>query len=362
MGARFLIVCGGTGGHLAPGIAVAEELETGGDECSLLISNKQVDSRLVRAYPHLRFTRLPGAAFGRSPVRLARFGMEFVQGLRTGARLVRTEVPAAVLAFGGFLSLGVVLAASRRGIPVALHEANHYPGRSVRFLRRFASRIYLPSGVELPGVDRERVRRLGYPVRRQFQPLSRAEARRALGLPEEGFLLAVFGGSQGAAALNDWADQYRAALFEQGIDLYCVRGMGKGSEGVLAESNGAGERRMVNVAFSDAMHLVLPAADLAVSRAGAGAIAEMARCGLPSVLVPFPFAADDHQTANARHLESRGGCVVCEQESLGSMLETVFSLRNDPARLRSMADHLSAVARENETAPLVADLRVLASR
>jgi len=361
MGQTFLIVCGGTGGHLAPGIAVAEELLSRGNKVSLLISTKQVDSRLVRKYGHLDFERLPGAAFGKRPTEMFRFSKGFVGGFLAGGRLLRRVDPDLVLAFGGFLSLGIVLPATRRKIPVVLHEANRRPGRAIRFLKRFATRLYLPTGLRLGGVPVGRIRHFGYPVRREFRRLPQKAARQKLGLPENGFLLAVFGGSQGASSLNDWVDRHYRQLLAEGMDLFCVRGLGKGTEGVIEEIDASGDsRRMTTVGFCDEMHWVLSAADLAVSRAGAGSIAELTCCALPSILVPFPYAADDHQMANARFFESRGGCIVVEQSNLDSLLGEIRAMQQSPFLRSKMKENLELAADAERKEDMASDLEALA--
>ena len=361
MGRKFLIACGGTGGHLAPGIAVAEELLARGHRCALLISNKEVDSRLVRKYAHLDFVRLPGTAFGRRPGEMARFFSESFKGLLSGRRLLRRENPDLVLAFGGFLSLGVVLSARLLRLQVALHEANRKPGRAIRLLKRFARRVYLPTGVRLAGISPGTVRHFGYPVRREFRRISRRGAREKLGLSREGFLLVVFGGSQGASALNDWVDRHYRELLGEGIDIYCVRGLGKGTEGVLEEKDSSGSvRRCHSVGFCDAMNLVLSAGDLAVSRAGAGSIAELTRCALPSILIPYPYASDGHQGENARYLEARGGCVVVDQDYLESLRDEVVAFHRDPGLLDRIRTNLELIEDSNRKEDLVADLEELA--
>ena len=135
---RFLISCGGTGGHLAPGIALAEGLHARDHETRLLISEKKVDARLVEKYPALTFLRVPGSPFGWSPRILLRcLGSQF-RGVRFCLQLARTWRPDVIVGFGGFTSAPAVLAGRLLGIPVALHEANRVPGRAVRTLGRFA--------------------------------------------------------------------------------------------------------------------------------------------------------------------------------------------------------------------------------
>ena len=135
---KIIIACGGTGGHLAPGIAVAEVLRERGHACLLLISHKQVDSALVEKYSHLDFVKMPGRAFtGGIFQRLAFLG-SLVSGFFTSRRMLREQAPDLVLLFGGFLSLGLGLAARSKSIPVALHEANCHPGKAVRMIKNLS--------------------------------------------------------------------------------------------------------------------------------------------------------------------------------------------------------------------------------
>ena len=126
---RFAIACGGTGGHLAPGIALAEALLARGHEAVLLISQKDIDARLSAKYSGLRFVRIAGAPLAWSPVKLARFLAQQLRGLLDGWRFVRRERPDAIVGFGGFTTAGYLAAGVLCGVPVALHEANRVPGR-----------------------------------------------------------------------------------------------------------------------------------------------------------------------------------------------------------------------------------------
>lgn len=354
---RFLIVCGGTGGHLAPGIAIAGLLEQEGYSCSLLTSRKEVDSRLVAKYEGLNFVPLHGAPFGWKPVEIGRFLGGLVRGLGQSFRIFREQRPDAVVAFGGFLSVAVVLLATLFRVPVILHEANRRPGKAVRLLRRLARRIYVPEGVLLKGVPGSVLRHYGYPVRAEMVRLPKAEARRKLGVPVEGRLLLVLGGSQGAAVLNDWVNEHWGWLSAQGINVYCLCGMGKGEAGVIIKELPNGDRMECHlVPFTDRMAEVLSMADLALSRAGAGTIAELARCRVPSILVPFPYAADGHQSENARFLEKQGGCLVVEQAAISGLREEVSGLIFNDFLLGRMRYNLERIDDHNQTGQIVRDL------
>ncbi|MEN9841538.1 MAG: hypothetical protein RL376_1338, partial [Verrucomicrobiota bacterium] len=316
----FLLSCGGTGGHLSPGIALAEGLAARGHRAVLLISQKKVDARLAEKYPALRFEPIPGTPFGAKPAVFGRFVVSQTQGFGAGLRLVRGLRPAAIVGFGGFTTASVILAGALHGVPVALHESNRVPGKAVRHLARFARRVYLPVDIGLPGVAAEKIRAAALPVRAEIVRLPRAEAAARLGLDPSRKILAVFGGSQGATPLNDWARAAVGELAAQGVQLACVTGLGKGAAEFTAHAGPSGAAvRAAWIPFCDDVAALLSAADVVVARAGAGSLAEFARIGSPALMVPYPQAADDHQRANASWFATRGGGVVVDQGALAGL-------------------------------------------
>lgn len=358
----FLIACGGTGGHLSPGIALAEALMARGHDADLFISQKQVDARLSAQYPGLRFARVPGAPFGWRPDVQLRFHWKQTQGLCFSLNFMRRRRPDAIVGFGGFTNAGVVIAGRLLRVPVALHEANRVPGRAVRVLSRFAARLYLPPGVRLPGRLGLLVRHVGLPVRREIVRLARAEARRRLGLDVHQKTLVVVGGSQGSEPLNQWVDDNLDALAQEGVQVYGITGLGKRAAAVreLKARTGATVRAW-SVPFSDRMGELLSAADLVLSRAGAGTLAELVQCETPGILIPFPHAADNHQWANARYFEQQGGGLVIDQAAMGTLRQEVLDVLFNDWLLNKFRDNLRRMARENSIETIVADLERLAA-
>jgi UDP-N-acetylglucosamine--N-acetylmuramyl-(pentapeptide) pyrophosphoryl-undecaprenol N-acetylglucosamine transferase len=357
---RFLISCGGTGGHLAPGIALAEGLLARGHEVKLLISVKKVDARMVEKYGNLTFRRVPGSPFGWNPLTLLRFLVTQPLGLAYCLIQGRFWRPDAIIGFGGFTSAPSVLAGRLLGIPVALHEANRVPGRAVRKLGRFARRVYLPPGVELGTVTAAARRHVGLPVRREVVRSDPTKTRTALGLDPGRPVLAVLGGSQGASALNAWVRRRLGVFAAAGVQVYCVTGLNKGWEGAtMAKAEGA-EARMTFVPFSDRIPEVLSASDLVVSRAGAGTLAELVRCGTPAVLVPYPHAADDHQTANAAYFVQQGGGLMVPEGALDELEGKVLGLLADGRQLEAYRANLRRMDQEDPLGTLLRDLEDLA--
>ena len=209
-------------------------------------------------------------------------------------------------------------------VPFHVHEANRVIGKAVRFLANRANRVYLPIGINLPGIPPEKVSHIGYPLRSDFRRLPMERARKCLGISMKDKLLLVLGGSQ-AVSLNQWVKDNLAELAADGISVYCLTGLKPSSGTVQLEGIGGEIITSRFVSFTDQMHILLSAANLVISRAGAGSIAEIVRCRVPSILIPYPYAADNHQHANADFLEAKGGGVVCPEKMMNDKL--LFEVR-----------------------------------
>jgi len=333
---RVLLACGGTGGHLAPGIALAQRLRERGAGALLLVSRKAVDARMLARYPELRFRPGRGRGFGPGWLDRLLFAPSMLLAFLDACWVVARERPAALVCFGGFMSIGPALACRLVGIPVHLHEANLRAGKAIRFLAPLATSVHAPPSAGLTG---RKVRHGGFPLRSEIRPMERAASRVALGFPATGRLLLVVGGSQGAAALTAWARSAAPALAKAGTHLLCLTGPGGLDHADAHEGHVARY-----LPFCDRMAEAYACADLAVSRAGAGTLAELAACGTPAVLVPYPRAADDHQTANARARASAGAAVLLPEAELPGLESLVLRLLADAPALAAMR---AAQAREH---------------
>jgi UDP-N-acetylglucosamine--N-acetylmuramyl-(pentapeptide) pyrophosphoryl-undecaprenol N-acetylglucosamine transferase len=323
----------------------------------LLISEKKVDARLIEKYPHFEFVRVPGTGFSFNPLKFARCLFSQCRGFRFCLRLVRTVRPDGVVGFGGFTSTGVVLAARLNGIPVALHEANRVPGLAIRALGRLAQRVYLPPGIRLPSVRAAATRNVGLPVRSEITRKPQAAARAAFGFDPNQRLLVVLGGSQGATALNEWARTEFKFLAAEGIQICCVTGLAKGKEEIVeAHTRSGAPVRGRFIMFCDRVAELLSAADVVVSRAGAGTIAELIRCETPALLVPFPYAADDHQRANASFFERQGGGIVIDESSLANLRTEVLDVMFNDSLQRKFRSNLQRMDQANSLGFLLSDL------
>ncbi len=333
-----VLVGGGTGGHLAPAVAVAQVLQADGHPVVVVASKKAVDAMLLRRYPELRVVTCPGVGWGGKWGQLPGFLASQVGAAWAARRILHREQAGVLVGFGGFLTGGFVLASRWLGVPVVLHEANQVPGKAVRQFARWADQVWLPPSVG-PGrwVPPGRVGPLGLPLRAELQPVPQREARLALGLPVEGRLVLVAGGSQGAAALNDWAAAVAPELAAAGVHCLCLGG---GASAPVERFSPAGVL-FRQVPFCDEMACAVSAADVVVARAGAGTIAELARCRRPAVLVPYPYAADQHQAANADYAARVGGCRVCDQGRLEELGAIILGWLSDKEALSAAAERMA---------------------
>lgn len=353
----FIISCGGTGGHLSPGIALAEEMIQRGYKCYLVISNKEVDSRLISKYSHIEFVRIPGIGFSFTLKGIFKFLREQFKGLLFSIKFLHQIKPNIVIGFGGFTTLGISLAAYILGFPLVLHEANRKVGKAIRFLSVLARRVYLPPGVRLSSLPPKTIRFIGYPVRKEIRPISKALACQKLKIKADVKRLLILGGSQGASALNKWVLENFERLAEMGIHVYCITGLGKGSEGKLEYTAKNGESvEAIFTPFVDDMANVLSASDLALSRAGAGSIAEICRTHIPSILIPYPFSADNHQEENAIFFEKQGAGLVLNEKNLDQLYSEVVTLMFNDWLLYKFQQNLKLIDIQSNLTSIIDDL------
>jgi UDP-N-acetylglucosamine--N-acetylmuramyl-(pentapeptide) pyrophosphoryl-undecaprenol N-acetylglucosamine transferase len=341
---KVLIACGGTGGHLFPGIAVAEALRARGHEVLLLISEKKVDSQASAKYTHLRFETVPAVA---KPATLSPKMLPFLLKLwKTTThckKLLRNFQADAVLGMGGFTSLPPVYAGHQLGLKTFIHDSNARPGRANVMTSRFCTRIFLGFDAAksfFPG--RETVT-TGTPVRPEIVGLpSREDAAALFGLDPARPTIVVTGGSQGARRLNELSAEAAACLPAEMQVLHIA-----GANDFQRVSEIAKNRPGYKVlGFCDQMPAAYAIADLIVARSGASSMTEIAMTGLPSILVPYPYAADDHQTRNAEVFSKAGAALLIQEADLSSekLASLASSVLQDLPTYKRMAQAARALA------------------
>jgi len=306
-------------------------------------------------------TLVPAAGFPFEAFRVEglprRPGRQLVRALARAAaavpacvRIVRRRRPDVVLGGGGYVAGPVALAARAQRIPLALMEADAHLGLANRIAAPFAERVFL--AFPIPGRDGGKYRVVGRPIPARSRPVPPDEARRLFGLPADGPVVLVFGGSQGALALNNaaveaWADEGPAVLHlcgERHLESLAPRAARPG---------------YVLLGFTDDFGAALSAADLVVSRAG-GSAWEVAAAGKPALLVPYPHATADHQSSNARFFAERGAAIVVPQDEL-DLRRQAGELLADQDRLRRMGEAMRSLARPDAADAVAEEVLALAA-
>lgn len=311
--ARIAIACGGTGGHLFPGLAVAEQLIHHGCAVTLLISPKEVDQQAVKTASGVQIATLPAVGLVRGS-RIA-FARGFMKSFRAARTLFKQEKPRAVVAMGGFTSAPPILAGRQMGIPTFLHESNTITGRANRWLSWMVKEAFIGFPEAAGRLHTRKTTVTGTPVRPQFRPGETAACRVALGLDPEKPVLLVTGGSQGASGLNDIvvAALPLLAKLVPGLQLFHLAGPSDVAK--IEQACAALSIKAVVRPFFAEMSIALDSASVAISRAGASSLAELAAMRVPSILVPFPAATDNHQYYNALAFQKTGAARLLEQKS-----------------------------------------------
>ena len=334
---RLVIACGGTGGHLFPGIAVAQEAQRRGWATLLLISEKQIDALAVQGHADLRFEKVPAVAMPKLlSLAMGRFLWRIWRTRRHCQKLLQDFQADAVLGMGGFTSLPPVWAGRALGLRTFVHESNAVPGKANRLTARFCHGVLLGLEACAHFFPAGRTLVTGTPLRRALATRpERGAARRFFGLAEEKQTVLVMGGSQGARGVNRAVVEALPKLAALGAQVIHLSGPSECDALRAAYAQSAVPAAVLP--FCQEMGLAYAAADVAVSRSGASSLTELAAFALPVILVPYPTAADDHQRRNAEVFTRAGAALAVEEADLrGGLLGDILTnlLEDEPARQR----------------------------
>jgi UDP-N-acetylglucosamine--N-acetylmuramyl-(pentapeptide) pyrophosphoryl-undecaprenol N-acetylglucosamine transferase len=361
--ARIVLAGGGTGGHIYPAVSLARALEA--EHIAFMGTRDGLEAEVVpragfsfHAVPSRKLSRKPSL---QSLAALAVLGWGTVKS----AWMLRTLRPDVVVGTGGYVSAGVLLAAALQRIPTLIHEQNAIPGRTNRLLARFVSRIAITFPEAARYFPAEKTVLTGLPIRPEIGRADRAAAQQALGLARDRFTLLVLGGSQGARTLNRATLDALASWGD--LSLQVLHQIGKA---VFAEWQPelAGRPAWYRpVPYFDAIEQAYAAADLVLCRAGASTLAEITAAGLPSILVPYPYAMADHQTHNARALVDAGAALLLPNADttgarIAAEVRTLMSDRGVSGRLAAMSIASRALGRPEAAARLADEVLALATR
>jgi UDP-N-acetylglucosamine--N-acetylmuramyl-(pentapeptide) pyrophosphoryl-undecaprenol N-acetylglucosamine transferase len=357
---RVLVAGGGTGGHLFPGLAVVEELRRRfpGVKVHFAGTERGIEARVLpergEELTCLEVTPLKGQGLS---TRLASF-VRIPGAMGEAASLIRRFSPDLVLGVGGYAAGPVLLCAALSGRPTALLEQNAYVGLTNRILSRFVDRAYVSFEQTLALFGESKALLTGNPVRREFVELSQRALADPEGFESRARTILVLGGSQGARKLNEIvpAGLARARLAERGLRVVHQTGKSMRAE-VEARYRELGVEAEV-VTFIDDVARAYANASLVIARAGATTLAELCAIGRAAILVPYRFAADDHQRKNAEALEAQGAAICMQEASLSAdgLAQRVNRLLDEPAERQAMALAARAHGRPDAAAAIVDDL------
>ncbi|WP_084639509.1 undecaprenyldiphospho-muramoylpentapeptide beta-N-acetylglucosaminyltransferase [Geitlerinema sp. PCC 9228] len=330
---RLLIAASGTGGHLFPALAVAKQLHN--YHIEWLGVRDRLETKLVGPHYPLHTINVSGLQRGS---KLAAVGTlaRLIAAIATCRQLLQKGNFQGVFTTGGYIAAPSILAARSLGLPAILHESNALPGKVTRWLSPWCSVVGLGFGTAAQYLPRAKTVLVGTPVRPEFtvsQPLQ-------LDLPAGVPLIVVMGGSQGAVAVNELVRQCAPAWFQAGAWVVHLTGSNDTNADSLQHP------QYISMPFYDDMAALLQRADLAISRAGAGTLAELALAATPSVLIPYPYAAEDHQAYNAAVFAGVGAAIVLRQGELTTetLQDKVLQLLQVPEQLQTMADNVTKLS------------------
>ncbi|MFA5148471.1 MAG: undecaprenyldiphospho-muramoylpentapeptide beta-N-acetylglucosaminyltransferase [Candidatus Omnitrophota bacterium] len=336
---KILIACGGTGGHIFPGLSLAQELNARGIKDVLLAgTDHPLEQKLFGSFG-LPYRLLPVAKISRNPLGFLKFIGRFMSASASSIRLLSEYKPDIIVGFGGYASFPVCIFGALAGRKLFLHEQNCDAGLANKMLALFSRRVAV-SFKETEKAFGKKAVFTGNPIRAGLLSAGRKEAQARYGLDPGRFTVLILGGSQGSQAINTVVGDMLGLLGAEEkaqLNIIHIAGM-KNYNDVQKKYGGSGISGRV-CDFVDEIGSAYAAADLIISRAGATALFEIAALGIPSIMIPYRFAGG-HQYRNAAALKAAGGAIVMDEAGLTPRMlrEGIFGLKNDRVKLMAMSD------------------------
>ena len=360
---NILITGGGTGGHLSPGVAIYEEAKEGGHNCIFLAGKADARFSHFKNFPQGDVIFYGAPSFSKNIFKLPLFAVKFLWAIVKARRVMKKNNSDVVIGMGGYVSGPALLAARMKGIPIVLCEQNSVPGKVTRMFEGKAARIYGTFEHSQSYLkNKEAFILAGNPIRKDvLKSESKEEARRAFHLEHCKKVILIIGGSQGALTLNrlifGLKKEYAADLKDVGI----IWSTGDHSYEEFRErtQNEFDGGSIYLSPYIDRVGLAYRASDIAISRSGAGVMAELAATGIPSVLVPYPFAADDHQDKNADDFVEAGAAIKVNNSEATpeKVAPLILDLLKSSHSLGRMSERALKVAAPEAAKTIIEDLQ-----
>ncbi len=357
---RIILCGGGTAGHVNPALAIAEEIKRRDEHSDILFvgrSGGDENNIMTRAGYALKTLTVQGFDRRITLKNLKSLGLA-ISATREARKIIRSYEPDIVLGTGGYVCWPLLRAAARLGIPTVLHESNIYPGLTTRLLSPKVSLMLLNNGKTLEYLKRrDNTRVVGNPLRCDFEKISRQAARARLALGERDVFILSFGGSIGAAVLNEAVIKVMKEFSGKAPHVRHIHGTGRRfyDEIRTRERSLCGEGKAKIVPYVENVPELMRAADIVVSRCGAMTLSELAAAGVASILVPSPNVTDNHQVKNARALSDADAAIMMEEHELvGEKLRTEISrLVYSPKERARLARRIKSFDKPNAASKIV---------
>ena len=335
---RILFACGGTGGHIYPAIAIADEIRKLVSDVEILFigAKGKIEEKIVPECGYeLKTVEIKGLD-RKSIIKNIGLPFKLMRAVRECKKIIRDFSPDAAVGTGGYASVPAIYAASKLGIPALIQGGDAFPGRATKFLARYVKKIVINFEETAAHLKfKLKLIHIAHPVRSSLNTTSRDEAYKFFDLDENQKTLFVFGGSQGAKGINDTIAAHFDKLMEMNVNL--IWQVGKNDFEDLHDRFGTVSHNVKVYEFIQNMGYAYSIADLVVCRAGISSIMELSSIGVPALLVPYPYAAENHQEKNARALEREGAAKVIVQSELEEkFFDTIKSILDDHELLSNM--------------------------
>ncbi|CDF57830.1 undecaprenyldiphospho-muramoylpentapeptide beta-N-acetylglucosaminyltransferase [Thermobrachium celere] len=341
---KVIITGGGTGGHIYPGVAIAKKLQEKYKKVEILFvgSENGLEGKLVPKEGY-KIKLIPVEGLNKKfSFRTIKSVIKVIKGFGKAGKIINEFKPDIVIGTGGYVCGPVVMQAALKGIPTIIHEQNAFPGVTNKLLSHFVDRIAISFVESEKYFPKNKVVYTGNPVRSQILNSNKEKAIQSLGLEKNKPILLVVGGSRGAKNINNAVVDILGDLNNNNIQLIFITGENNYKEvmdKVNSKYNLSVMKGIKILPYAFNMHDVLAASDLIISRAGATIISEITALGKPSILIPSPYVANNHQEYNARALEEKGACIVIKESQLnGDILkDQIINIINNKEILKNMS-------------------------
>lgn len=357
---KYFVTGGGTGGHIYPALAVADKLTEQGAKVYYVGNKRNMEYELATQkgykFLHVSIKGMPRSL----NIKLFWWGVKLVKAILRSIRYIKKYKPNAVFATGGYVSAPMIFACRITKTPYVMHDCDAMPGLVTRRLSTRAKYVSLAFEKAKRFISNKHTVVTGNPIRDEFKTITKNNAKSELGLNNNKNVLVIMGGSQGAKSLNNTAVELLKE-FSQELNLQVILQTGKKNYDTVIEDlqqfypNWEQDKNLIVQPYFDNMVVILKAADIVISRAGSLSISEICASDVVPVLVPYPYAAADHQRKNAKSLLESGACVYIEDNELepNKLRDTIVELLNNPVKMNYLKQNSSYMAKLNATERIV---------